>query len=177
MKKLIAIGLAGLLFSGAASAQGALLGALLGPQGVVGSLDTSLTTMDAEPLVNSAAGANSGLIQGTTGLGLNQLLGGLLISQDPMEAGTGLYTIVGVGLVGPDGVTDQLLGVDMLGGFDGELPGLGGAGLPGLDGLPVLGGLLGGLPNLGDGALPGLPGGDSGLSALQLQQVSGLLSR
>lgn len=173
MKKLIAASLAGLLFSGTASAQaqveGDLIGALLGPEGVVAGLLGTLTTADAAPLVNSLAGADTGLLQGTVGAGLNDVLGGLLVDQDPARIRTGLESILLVGVAGEQGVLDQLLGVRP------------GGGVPELQGIPVIGdlaGLLGGLPDLaGGGALPGLPGGSSAFSNAQLEQATSLLSR
>lgn len=168
MKKLIAIGLAGLLFSGSAAAQSELGNNLLGPNGVVQSLVATLTTADAEPLMNSLAGANSGLLQGTAGGGLHDVLGGLLVDQDPGRIQLGLETLVG-------GLLFELE-VALGGGLGGGLA------LPGLDGLPLSGdldGLLaldGGLPGLSDGGLPGLPGGGGALSLEQLEQVTSLLS-
>lgn len=172
MKKLIAIGLAGLLFSGSAAAQGELGNNLLGPNGVVQSLVATLTTADAEPLVNSLAGPNSGLIQGIGGGGLHDVLSGLLVDQDPGRIQLGLETLVG-GLLFE---LELALGGDLGGGLA----------LPGLDGLPLSGdlaggldGLLaldGGLPGLSGGGLPGLPGGGGALSLEQLEQVTSLLS-
>ncbi|MES1944847.1 hypothetical protein PC39_12049 [Salinisphaera sp. PC39] len=170
MKKLIAASLAGLLFSGTASAQGEVLNALVGPEGVVSGLVATLTTADAAPLVDSLAGANSGLLQGTAGAGLNDVLGGLLSDQDPARIQLGLETVLMIGVAGESGVLEQLLG---------GLPG-GAGSVPGLDGLPLLGdlaGLLGGLPDLAGGGLPGLPGGSSAFSNAQLEQVTSLLSR
>ncbi|MAA74879.1 MAG: hypothetical protein CMN28_09245 [Salinisphaeraceae bacterium] len=135
----------GLLLCGSASAQTALVPALLGPTGPVQGLVTTLTTTNAAPLVNSLTGANSGLIQGRTGAGLNTTLTGLLVNQDPGQIAGGLQFIVDPGLIGADGVLASILG----GGL--------GNGLPGLDALPGLPG-LDALPALVGGGLPGLPG-------------------
>lgn len=172
MRKLIAIGFAGLLLSGSAAAQGELGNNLLGPTGVVQSLVVTLTTADAEALVNSLTGANSGLLQGTAGGGLHDVLGGLLADQDPGRVQLGLETLVG-------GLLFELE-VGLGGGLGGGLA------LPGLDGLPLSGDLAGGLdgilaldgglPDLSNGGLPGLPGGGGALSLEQLEQITNLLS-
>lgn len=187
MKRLIAAGLLGLTLSGTASAQNeSFVGVLLGPAGPVDGLATTLMTQNAEPTTDGASGSNSGLLRGTAGGGLNDVLEGLLVNQDPDQVQRGLVdTIIMRGVAGDEGVLDQLLGfnnpddgfaffTDIFGNFapDGfDLPGLPGgstgggmAPIPGIDGL--------GLPldaldpailqqllaaGGGAGSLPGLP--------------------
>lgn len=128
MKHASIIAAALLLFSGTAAAQGnlpkgGLLGSLLGEGGVVPSLFVTLTTVDAEPLVDSLAGP-SGLLQGAGGQALNTTLSGLLVQPYfNMEA-----TLTGLGNLVVMGPNNGLLGGlgrgmtgqgDFLGAFEG----------------------------------------------------------
>lgn len=150
MKKLIGITIVGALFCGPAMAQQNIVGALLGPTGPVQGLVTTLTTANAQPLIDGVASSN-GLIQGNIASPLNNTLSGLLVNQDPGQVATGLQNTLTVAL---GSVGNGLAGGD--------------TGLPGLDGLaggglPILGALPG-LDGLGGGGLPGaggLPGLDS----------------
>lgn len=157
MKKLLAIGLTGLFFgSSTASAQGVFLNTLTGPNGVVESMRTTLTTADPEPLVDSLAGTETGVVRGTAGGGLHHVLSGLLVDQDPARVQHGLEIVVEGFLLG----LETAFGA----GGNGELA------LPGVDG-----GLNGFTELDGDG-LPGLPEGAPALSPAQLEQALSLLS-
>lgn len=187
MKRLIALGLLGLSLSGTASAQNeSFVGVLLGPAGPVDGLVNTLMTQNLEPTTDGATGSNSGLLRGTAGGGLNDVLEGLLVNQDPDQVQRGLVdTIIMQGVAGEEGVLDQLLGfnnpgdgfaffTDIFGNFapDGfDFPGIpGGTGggmspIPGIDGLglpldaldpAILQQLL--AAGGGAGGLPSLPG-------------------
>lgn len=183
MKRLTALILLGVIYSGAASAQlpglpglgfegDGVLAELLGPDDVVFSLVGTLQTLAATqspeafaPFIDATAGAgDDSLAQGSAGIGLNAVLTGLLVNQSPDQVAGGLQLIV-VELV--EGLQVALLGevrfpVPALPSL--PLPGLGGSGGGGGAGLPLdaailtdlLGGLLGG--GLAGGGLPGLDG-------------------
>ncbi|MDN5939687.1 MAG: hypothetical protein L0H83_13635 [Salinisphaera sp.] len=181
MKRLLCLIAAGLVYSSAASAQlpslpafpdlgfEGVVGELLGTDGVVPALVVTLTTQNFSPFIDATAGSSEeSLAQGSAGSGLNLVLTGLLVNQDPAQVAGGLQFIV-VELV--NGLQTALLGkvafpVPALPAL--PLPGLsgdGGSGLPGLDSLPlsadVLTGLLGSLTGGGVPGVGGLPGLDS----------------
>ncbi|MDN5937026.1 MAG: hypothetical protein L0H83_00005, partial [Salinisphaera sp.] len=176
MKRWIAIGFAGLLFSSSASAQivaipgadGGVLGLLLGENGVVPSLLVTLTTLDFGPTIDAVAGpqGTSGLVRGGAGVALNQTLTGAL---DPLLLTDLPQTVDGVQLL-VTGLVDGLLaaltgegavGIPIIGGLLGGEGGLLGGLLGGEGGIPIIGGLLG-----GEGGIPiigGLLGGEGGI--------------
>lgn len=167
MKKLIGLAVVGSLFCAPAMAQQGTIDAILGANGPVQGLVTTLTTANAQPLIDGVT-SNVGLIQGNIAAPLNSTLSGLLVNQDPGQVATGLQNTLTVTI---DAVSNGLLGGGGLAG--GGLPGLGGAGLPGLDALPELPGLEG-LTDLAGGGLPGLPGAGGAPGLPGLDSLPGL---
>lgn len=148
----------------AQQAPAGLLQALLGSTGPVQGLTQSLQRGNLQPLVDGVVG-KTGLIQGRIASPLNRALSGLLVEADFSQ------TINSAGATVAE--VTQALGEGLLDQQDLQR-------IVGADGLLDLSYGSGQFINLGLGngglALPGLTDG-AGLSALQLDQLGGLLSK
>lgn len=149
----IAAGLALAGATGTAQAEPSLLDQIM--MGPVNGLQQSLTEANLQPLIDGTAGFNSGLVQGTTGGSVHDVLTGLN-TQNPALIQKGLSDLGA-------GVTDDVI------------PALIGDGTPALPSLPGGGGGLPALPEIpGLGSLPALPGLPEGGGAPGLPEIPGV---